>query len=255
MPANDLHGKISSTVIHRINFPRHLGSGGKVGSNGVTYAISRKASLNAKSRPMLSEEEEIDVAQTVGFVLIATGAMERESLTLSDWKEVFRAVRGADCLRIDRKSKNQSEIISVDTMTEEALAVISARLNIRDNGLDKVKRRIQARKIRYERACIMAKFQADTSRKRKAGYRGACGFLRWISTYYTSGKGKSLSDIITAFSATDRQSKSLWDAAERYRDYIETGEAILTGEAMADIAPRTYKSFEDLTWGAGLHAS
>jgi hypothetical protein len=75
---------------------------------------------------MLSETEEMDVAQAVAFALVATGAMQRGKLTLGDWKEVFRAVRGPDCLRIDRRSKNVSEIVSVDTMTEEALAVISS---------------------------------------------------------------------------------------------------------------------------------
>lgn len=39
--------------------------------------MGRKASLNAKTRPLLTSEEEADARQTCALVLIATGGLER----------------------------------------------------------------------------------------------------------------------------------------------------------------------------------
>jgi len=254
LTASLLHAKVASTVIHRINFPRNLGSPGKVGKDGITRAISRQASLGAKSRPLLSPQEEMDVRQETAFVLVATGALERDTMTFSDWKEVFRAVRGRNCLRIDRRSKNRSEIVSIDTMTEEALDVIGARIGSGiGDALKAASRATIARKIRYEHSCLIAAFNASTSRKRKSAYHGALRFLRWLSSYAISRNGNSLSDLVT-LTGTNDASASRRMAAMRYCDFRDIGEVILTNEAISDIAPRVYKSFEDICTGSGILA-
>src|SRR4051812_19693042 len=81
---------VAAAICHRINFPKV-----KAGK------VSRKASLNGKMRPLLTEEETKDAGQTAIFALLATGAYQRGTMTLADWKVAFRSVRGSDCLRID----------------------------------------------------------------------------------------------------------------------------------------------------------
>ena len=46
--------------------------------------MNRHSALRAKSRPLLTPEERDDVRQTVAFVLCATGALERGTLTFGD---------------------------------------------------------------------------------------------------------------------------------------------------------------------------
>jgi hypothetical protein len=228
-----LADKIGGVIAHRIDFPKVLA--GK---------MTRHASLNAKSRPRLTREERDDVRQTVAFVLCATGALERGTLTFGDWKECFRAVRGADCLRIDRQAKNRSEILRIESMTPEQVDVISAKENLR--GLSDARRKVIARRMRYLRACFLAFSATDISRQKKHNRRKGVRVLRFLASQFkTTGEG--FSEIVD----TEKDlSKRVSDCIGFFKERVKKGEEILTAESLAGIPfkkVRTLKTFASLT--------
>ena len=228
-------GKIGGVIAHRINFPKVLA--GK---------MSRKSCLEAKSRPLLTREETLDVKQTVAFVLTATGAMERGNLTFGDWKECFRAVRGKNCLRIDRKAKNKSEIVRLDTMTPEQVDMISALENV--PALSDFRRGVIARRVKYLRACSLAAIAETPSRKSKAIRLKSVKVLRYLSSQFLA-TGQGTGEILNAEHCGD-MSKRLWDAMKRFKKQVEDGEEILTAQSLAGVPLkkiRTLKSFASLT--------
>lgn len=222
---------IAGAVIHRINFPKV--AAGKV---------SRNSSLAAKLRPLLSPEEEKDAKQTVALVLVATGALERGRLTLGDWKEVFRAVRGANCLRIDRQAKNKSEIIRIDTLSPEAAEIAAVTLAL--PTLPATRRKVIAKRVRYMREQMLATFRGDTSRKRKNSYRKARCFLRFTLSHYKATGAWGHSEI-----SKGNTPASFRMAAMEFRDYCEKGETIMTAESLAFTpakVERAFRAFADI---------
>jgi hypothetical protein len=205
--------------------------------------MGRNASLNAKSRPLLTEDETKDAKATVAMVLCATGALQRGTLTFGDWKECFRAVRGKDCLRIDRKAKNKSKIVRIDSMTPEQLAVIEVAEEM--PGLCQAKRNVIARRIRHLRACISAALSLSTSRKIKALRKTAVRNLRFVSSQYQN-TGRGFSEIVTSGA---NLSKTVSKCMLTFQKQIEDGEKILTAQAMDGIPfakARTLKTFAEL---------
>src|SRR5258708_3883889 len=100
---NSPYSKISNAIIRRINFPRAKGNARNWEELNAPK-VSRKASLNAKTRPMLSQWEMEEVHQTVAFVLVSRNVAPDARLSLGengDWRAVFRAVRAL--LEIDKK--------------------------------------------------------------------------------------------------------------------------------------------------------
>jgi hypothetical protein len=251
--------RIGGVICHRINFPKVLSGkaieprkAAKVRkvtlANDVTVraTIHRKARPSDKVRPMLSEVEVADAKQTTALALISTGALERMAqggrMTLGDWKVAFRAVRGAECLRIDRKAKNQSEIVAIDSLSPEAANFIAASQGL--PTLPQVRRNTIARHARYMRSQILAAFQGDTSRKRKGSYRVARNFLRFsLSHYKATGKWghAEISD--------GNSPQSFRMAHLTFKKYCDKGEAFMTSEALAFVPAtreRTLRNFADI---------
>src|SRR4029434_9390993 len=137
------------------------------------------------------------------FALISTGALERmaqgERMSLNDWKVCFRAVRGADCLRIDRRAKSGNEILSIDSLTPEETDFLAARERLPE--LTIARRAIIARKVRYTRAQCFAAFDADASRKRKSNLRTALRFVAFLCSQYKQGGAHGIAEIIESESA------------------------------------------------------
>jgi hypothetical protein len=233
IPGHPLADKIGEVIAHRIDFPKVLA--GK---------MNRQSALRAKSRPLLTAEERDDVRQTVAFVLCATGALERSTLTFGDWKECFRAVRGPECLRIDRKAKNKSEIVRIDTMTPEQVDVIAAKENL--PGLCDARRKIVARRLRHLRACCLAALAANPNRQSKHNRRKAIRVLRFLASQYTA-KGEGFSEIVdTARDVPKRVS----DCMAKFKYLVQVGEELLTAEALRDVPVRrvkVLKSFAELS--------
>ena len=227
-----LADKIGGVIAHRIDFP-----------NVIAGRMNRHAALRAKSRPRLTREERDDVRQTVAFVLCATGALERGTLTFGDWKECFRAVRGPDCLRIDRTAKNKSEIVRIDTMTPEQVDIISAKENL--PTLCDARRKVIARRVAYLRACALAWCATDTSRQRKHNRRKVIRVLRFLASQYkTTGEG--FAEIVR----TERDlPKRVFDCIADFKDIIKKGEALLTAASLRDVPAvkvRVLKSLAEL---------
>lgn len=215
---------IGAAVVHRINFPKV-----KAGK------VSRKASLEAKVRPLLSKEETEDVKQTVALALIATGAFESGKMTIGAWKVAFRASRGAECLRIDRRAKSGNEILSIDSLTPEEISYIAARENL--PVLPTARRLIVIRKLRYMHAQIFAAHRADSSRKSQSRLRFALRFCRFIASHYKAGSGSlGLSEVTKG-----NDSSSFRHAHETFRKYLSEGEEILTAESLANIPAKVVR--------------
>ncbi|MEA3207333.1 MAG: hypothetical protein QOE70_390 [Chthoniobacter sp.] len=257
--------RIGGVIVHRINFPKTLA--GKASEprkaakvRNVTLAketpfadaltvratVHRKACPSDKVRPMLSETEVADAKQTTALALIATGALERMAhggrMTLGDWKVAFRAVRGADCLRIDRKAKNQSEVVSISSLTPEAANFIAATQGF--PTLPQARRDAIAREVRYLRACFFARFKADASRKRANSYRNANRFLRFTLSQYKATGAWGHAEV-----SNGNSPQSFRMAHDTWRKYRDAGEAILTAESLAFIPAkkdRTLRAFADI---------
>ena len=236
---------ISDSIIHRINYPKLLA--GKV---------SRKASLNARSRPLLSQWDSEEIKQAVGIALVATGAWEREAMTFADWKPCFRAARKA--INVDRDSKrgqstSSTPIHLLDQITDSqarAMAVSEFQADIhvaKVNGKTEktlqakhfkpyleAKEAIVARKIRYEVDCLRASFALDRSRKRKASFKKQLRVLRYLASIYKA-TGQGFSEITTGDS-DDNLAVIMFD----YREYRKRGEDSMTAETLKD-APKARK--------------
>jgi len=222
---------VAGAIIHRINFP-------KVKAGNVT----RKASLEAKVRPLLTPEEEADTRQTCALALISTGAFEAQRMTLATWKVAFRAVRGADCLRIDRKAKNQSEIVRIDTLSPEAAEYAAATQGL--PTLPLARRKVIAKRARYVRAQMFANFNADKSRKRKARFHAGHRFLRFLLSHYKHTGAWGIGEVTSG-----NTSASLRMAHSRFKQYCEDGESLLTAESLAFVPARrerTLRAFSDI---------
>ena len=163
-------------------------------------------------------------------------------MTLGDWKVAFRAVRGAECLRIDRKAKNQSEIVCIDSLTPEAANFIAATQGF--PTLPLARRNAIARQVCYIRAQMFAHFKGDTTRKRKHRYKVAMRFLRFsLSQFKASGQWGH------AEISKGNSSASFRMAHEEWRTYCRIGEEILTAESLALVPAkrdRTLRAFADI---------
>jgi hypothetical protein len=203
---------ISDSIIHRINFPKVLA--GKV---------SRKASLEARSRPLLSKWDCEEVTQSVALALVATGAWERETMNFGDWKPCFRAARLAISVDRDSKRGQCATSNSLDAMSDEELQYMAAKER---KPYMQAKEAIVARRIRYEVDCLRAFRDADPSRKRKANFKKQLRVLRYLASIYKA-TGQGFSEI------TDGDSDdNLAVIIFTYREYLKKGEIILTAETL-----------------------
>lgn len=217
-PRLDTLARVAHTVIHRINYPKKLvvskAIPDKTAPGGIRYAsMSRKTSLAAKSRPLLSKQDCEEVRQTCALVLHLSGALYREKLTLDDWRACFRASRAA--IRIDRDAHEDATDIA--TLEKTPLLVT-------DPHTFTARRSAIARRVRYARACIAAATAADTSRKRVSNARNARRFLRFLASQANVtgwGQGEISSGDTTA---------SLRMAAMVFRRYVANGEELLEKE-------------------------
>lgn len=207
----DLLAKVSNTVINRINFPKVLAG-----------RMSRAASLRAKSRPMLSPWDEQDVSQTCALVLVASGAFERGMLTFSDWKACFRAARSKACLRIETGhcKADATDIATLHEASEQdAIGCAIGRFFRVDRSLA-IRRSVIARRVRYLRSCILARYAVDPSRKRKANRNMAMRYLRYLTSQYGAGLGEV--EILDASTQ-----EAAYMARNRFEKYVAAGEAAL----------------------------
>jgi hypothetical protein len=256
--------RIGGVIAHRINFPKALA--GNVAQpreasperdvmlsrNGLTVRakLHRKPRAADKVRPMLTEDEIADVKQTTAFALISTGALERmaqgERMSLNDWKVCFRAVRGADCLRIDRRAKSGNEILSIDSLTPEETGFLAARERLPE--LATARRAIIARKVRYTRAQCFAAFAVDNTRTRVSTLRKALRFVAFLSSQYKRGGAQGIAEIVDSQSAeADALFTALRVRKARFVDYLEKGERELTRRAEETLPEvRTLRSFAEL---------
>ncbi len=230
-----LFERVANAVIHRINFPKTLA--GK---------MTREASLSAKGRPLLTEQECQDARQSVAMVLCATDGASRleagERLTLEHWKLMFREVRGRDCLGIDRRAKNKEGHARFDAMTEAEISMASLKLEL--PTLPAARRSIIARQVRYARAVVSAAFHADPSRKAKANFRFASKFIRFLASQYKQGGEFGIGEVTKG-----NTGEALRVASFTFRNYFAKGEAILTAEALASIPvkmTREFRAFSDI---------
>ena len=202
--------------------------------------MTRNACLSAKVRPLLSEQDEQDTRQTCAMVLCATGTLYTGTLTFGVWKECFRLARRN--LRIDRQAKNKSEIVRIDAMTPEQVDCIAAETGF--HALPLARRKVIARRIRYARACIAAKFQSDTTRQRSHNRRKALRMLRFCASHFHK-TGEGMSEICDSKTVIDttrglRQSKAV------FQKYLDKGEEILTASAMEGIPLKKFRIIHSL---------
>lgn len=216
--------RVSRAVIHRINFPKVLA--GKMG---------RIASLRAKSRPLLSEHDQQEVAQTVSLVLCATGTVQRMAeplataqgprglvVSFADWKACFRAVRSKGCLRIETGhcKADATDIATLHEASEaDAIGCAVGRF-FRVDRAQEIRRQVIARRVRYLRACINARFATDPSRQRKHNRAKALRFLRYLASQYSAGMGEV--EILDADTP-----EAAYMARNRFEKYVAAGEAAL----------------------------
>lgn len=239
---NSPYSKISNAIIRRINFPRAKGAARNWEELNAPR-VSRKASLNAKTRPLLSEWEMEEVHQTVALVLISREVAPDARLSLGDngdWKAVFQAVRAL--LGIDKKARSNREFVACESLPDETLhcaplpAFVAHPAEIRE--LFAAYRQRMARKYAYARSMAHAAFQADTSRKRRDTYKRTVRTLRahirvtfrQVSTPLFEGK-----------SADARYVRD-----NRLRDYLEDGEKALNETQETRVESLTLHSFTQL---------
>lgn len=236
---------IGNAVCHRINFPKGKGKA-KNWAEVSPAKVTRKASQEAKMRPLLSEQEMADVQQTVTLALLATGAFESRAMSLSVWKACFRAARGRDCLRIDRKAKSGNEQFSIDALTDDEIANIAAT-----EGFDLLpaKRAMIARKVSYARSLCFAAHRAEVAegkRQAKSNLTKALAFVAFLASQYRQ-TGKGISEVVNSESSEmDALLIALRMKKSRFEDYCAKGEKTLTSESLA-AKPLTSGTFYSLS--------
>jgi hypothetical protein len=245
--------KIANVVIFRINYPKVLAAkiSAKRGIKTTTQAhfgsggMERKVSIfraptKDSLRPLLSFHDCEEARQTCALTLIACGAMERGKMELSDWKIVFREVRGS--LNIDRNSKRgQSDTANpIDLMTEAEADFLTAQTR---KPYHIARKKAIARKVRYLRAQVFAAFAADKTRTRKAYFRKQLAVSRFLASQF-SANSQGFAEILESAEAES----ALRVTILRFREYCQRGEVALTGSALEGVKARKleFKSFADL---------
>lgn len=229
-----MHLFIKSTaaaVIRRINYPKTPAA-----------RFTRAQSLDAKSRPLLSREDEKDAEQTCALALLHTGltpatklaiaateriqslcplfhrsACERASyraaartLGLVRWKAMFRAVRST--LRIDRRVREDATDFS--TMPEIAVTVENPEMSVE-------RRKRLTRMVRYAHSLLHSALAMDDSRKRRSTFRRHVGTLRAFTAIWSGG--------FTHHPLCEGDSEgALRKVLQRFREYLEKGEGNAT---------------------------
>jgi hypothetical protein len=243
----DFLASIASAVIHRINFPKV--KAGKMG---------RKASLNAKVRPLLSYHDQQEATQTVALVLCTPhvvkwtdskgirherkigSALDDCKMIFAHWKIVFREVRAI--LNIDRNSKRgQADTANpIDLMTEAEADFLTAQTR---KPYHLARRKAIARKMRYQRALVWTAYALDSKRQRHSTFRKQLDVCRFVCALY-SKTAKGFSEII-GDASTD---EALYMTMHRYKEYTRKAEDFLTAEALQGVKARKieFKSFADL---------
>lgn len=226
---------IAGAIIFRINYPKTLC--GKMG---------RTASLNARTRPLLTPEEEADTKQIVAMVLHVTGALEKETMRVREnepfaiWRLCFSEVRRN--LRIDRNSKRgQSDTSTpIDLLTETDAQYLSTR----ERAPYSAARRIAiARKIRYQRSLCFTAHAIDPSRKRNATLRTMLAFSRYVASAYST-QARGIFEIVESTADDDNALHAL---THRFKRYTATAEEHLTAQAMDGVKARKleFKTFAE----------
>lgn len=229
-------GKVAATVIRRINYPKALcGKQSFYAKNtakwkkGEATRGERQKSLNAKSRPLLSFNDEREVFQTCALVLIQREALFSDSLTLGDWKAVFRASRSF--LGIDAKREFQIDDTASDLASERE--AIAQEMDLEKQAL---RRQKFARRVKYARTCLFAARAADSSRKAKSKFRTNRAILHKITL-----------GTFRPRNLTDNEASALSMALSRFESYLASGEAELDREASEEIA-RRQPDFKPAKW-------
>jgi hypothetical protein len=245
--------KIANVVIFRINYPKVLAAkncGKRViksttqahaGSGGFERTVSIfRAPAKDSLRPLLSFHDCEEARQTCALALIACGAMERGKMELSDWKIVFREVRGA--LNIDRNSKRgQADTANpIDLMSKAEADFLTAQTR---KPYHTARRIAIARKIRYQRAQIFAAFGVDVRRTRKATFKKQLAVSRFACSQFAANS-QGFAEILEKAEAES----ALRVTMKRFRDYRDSGELALTASALDGVKARKieFKSFADL---------
>ncbi|MES2923151.1 MAG: hypothetical protein V4819_16465 [Verrucomicrobiota bacterium] len=219
--------KVASTIIRRINYPKALCGKQSLYAKetrkwkaGEATQGERNKSLNAKSRPLLSKDDEHEVFQTCALVLIGRGAFFSASLNLGDWKALFRVSRAL--LKIDAKREFQA--------IPEAFDLADARNSINSEiDLEKQAARREgfSKRIKYARACLVAARSVDLSRKAKSKFRTNRAILHGVTL-----------GTFRPRDLTYNEASALSMALSRFEAYLATGEAELDRQANEEIARR-----------------
>jgi hypothetical protein len=217
---------VSRSVIHRLNFPKREAGGtatsdlAKLSPKARAGAESRlsKASLGNKSRPLLSPEDCAEVRAICAEALTATRAFELGKLSGLSWLACFKAARVT--LGMNRRWQ---------PMAGNAEAVLAEMIIPLANPEREASRRAHlARRAAFMRSCLLAVFQSDKSRKRRAFYRGKIKTLSAILQGTLRHRGMSHAEI-----------DSTGKAVARLIQAVAEGEALLSAEAQAEALARS----------------
>lgn len=172
---------VSATVIRRINFPKALCGkvrtykrDSKLGKAGEVTKAEREKSLSAKSRPLLSPDDEMEVFQTVALVLHGRGELLSPTVSHGSWFAVFRACRKTLGIDRQRESITETPADEIADLMESAHCGYDAELTARA--------RVRlAKRVKYWHACIAKARDISQSRKKRAAWKNQLATLRAIA--------------------------------------------------------------------------
>ncbi len=217
------YGRISNAIIRRINYPAAKGKA-RNWEDVKPFHLTRKASLSATARPLLTEDEQAEVHQTVALILIQRNVLPEQRLSLGengDWRAVFRAVRSV--LEIDKRARSQRSFVAMESLPDDLLKIqplpvlVDSPAEIRE--IEACYRQRLARKFRYAHSMALAAFEVDTTRTRKSTYRKA------VATLKNHIRAAFRSVETPLYDGTSPDAKFVRDS--RLRKYLESGETAL----------------------------
>ena len=236
------HHLLTRTIINRINFPKR-----------EAKRMTRGQCLKSRNRPLLSQEDEAEISQTVALVLVQAGAFYvplrkatgkdyfSPAVPMTVWFRAFRLCR-AVVLRNHLAADNERELDAMtvcddagNTLAFDPIAALP------DPESQIIFRNRIAGKAKIAMALIRASHNADTSRKRNAGKVGAIHCLRFILSACT-GNGLCEADI---WESTEARFKAM----QRFEQYMTKGIVALNGgltyTGNAGV-PQVFKSFAEM---------
>lgn len=226
------YARISNAIIRRINHPKQRGAAANW-HEVKPFRFSRRSSLAAKARPLLSPEEQQDVTQTVALVLVTRGVLPEQKLTLGpdgDWRAVFSAVR--EMLGIDKHARSKRRFLAHESLPDDTLQCAPLPVFVDDpterREVNACYRQRLARRFAYAHSIAFAAFTSDTTRTRRATYRKVIHTLRC----HARAAFRDMTEPL--FDGDSDSTRRVRDS--RLRKYFVTGEAVLTADSLR---PRT----------------